>query len=101
MSERQLLFDLDCLQKRRARKRFRKDIFDYWDNCAYCGRSRPTTLDHVLAKRRGGLTIKSNLVGACADCNLRKGCIDFMEWFRGQVCWTVAKELRVLEWVNT
>lgn len=100
MSESQLLFDLQCLQKRTARRKFRKDIFDSWEGCAYCGRPKPSTLDHVYPKSKGGMTVKQNLVASCADCNLRKSDLDFMEFFRSQDFWTFEREQRILSWVN-
>ena len=100
MGDRQLLFELQCLQKSTAKKKFRRDIFDSWGCCAYCGVDRPTTLDHVLAKARGGLTVRSNLVAACAMCNFKKGSVDFMEWFRSQSFWSIERELRLLAWIH-
>ncbi len=100
MSERDLLFDLSCLQKRFAKKRFRKQIFEAWGSCAYCGKYNPTTLDHVLPKARGGLTVKSNLIAACGDCNILKSSEDWCLWFRSQDFWTQEREDRILRWVN-
>ena len=100
VGERQLLFELQCLQRSKAKRKFRKDIFDSWGCCAYCGATRPTTLDHVLAQAHGGLTVKNNLVAACAGCNLKKGSLDFMEWFRSQTFWSSERELRLLAWIH-
>ena len=46
--------------------------------CQYCAdaKSRPSTeltFDHVLPRARGGKTSWTNIVTACAPCNLRKG----------------------------
>jgi 5-methylcytosine-specific restriction endonuclease McrA len=42
--------------------------------CQYCGsRSKRLTVDHVLPRHRGGQYTWTNLVTACADCNVRKG----------------------------
>lgn len=101
MSENELLFSLQCLQRRTARKRFRRDILDSWDGCAYCGRENPSTLDHVVPKARGGKTTRNNLVASCADCNLSKSDTDFMEFYRGQTFWSEERELRILEWLAT
>jgi len=98
--ERDLLFDLSCLQKRFARKRFRKQILEEWGSCAYCGRSKPTTLDHVVPKAKGGTTTKSNLIAACGACNLEKSSQSWFEWFRAQEFWTQEREDRILRWVN-
>ena len=101
MSENELLFSLQCLQRRTARKRFRRDILDSWDGCAYCGRENPSTLDHVVPKAKGGKTTRNNLVASCADCNLSKSDTDFMEFYRGQTFWSEERELRILEWLAT
>ena len=45
------------------------------DTCQYCGQSglRSTmTIDHVIPKSRGGADSWTNLVVACAACNLKK-----------------------------
>jgi len=40
--------------------------------CVYCG-VRADTIDHVRPRSRGGLHTWTNVVGACARCNHRKG----------------------------
>lgn len=40
--------------------------------CQYCG-DRAETIDHVVARSRGGLHRWDNVVAACRPCNLRKG----------------------------
>ncbi len=48
---------------------------DRW-RCAYCLRKvrrEALHLDHVTPRARGGRSVSSNLVVACADCNLRRG----------------------------
>ncbi len=40
--------------------------------CQYCGRPADT-IDHVLAKSRGGPHCWENVVAACRECNSRKG----------------------------
>ena len=45
-------------------------------SCQYCGSPFPThdlTFDHVVPRSRGGRTTWTNVVTACAPCNLRKG----------------------------
>ena len=99
--EQQLVFELKCLQRSKARKRFRKDIFEAWEyRCAYCGRSNPSTLDHVVPRAKGGPTVRNNLVAACADCNLQKSDSEFCLWHRSQEFWTDERELRLLAWLN-
>lgn len=45
-------------------------------SCQYCGHPFPThdlTFDHVIPRARGGRTSWTNVVTACAPCNLKKG----------------------------
>ena len=100
VSENDLVFNLCCLQKRSARKRFRRTILDSWPECAYCGRAKPSTLDHVVPQSKGGKTVKNNLVGCCGECNLLKSDISWFVWFRGQDFWTPEREAAILSWVN-
>jgi 5-methylcytosine-specific restriction endonuclease McrA len=41
--------------------------------CQYCGDREELTFDHVVPRSRGGTTTWSNVVTACAPCNLTKG----------------------------
>ena len=40
--------------------------------CQYCGSKGELTFDHVVPRSRGGVTSWTNVVAACAPCNLRK-----------------------------
>ena len=52
------------------REIFRRD----GHTCQYCGqRSRHLTLDHIVPRHKGGEYSWTNLVTACAGCNLKKG----------------------------
>jgi hypothetical protein len=53
------------------------------DRCAYCGQTDTSFhFDHVVPFSRGGGTDASNLVLACAPCNLSKGAKTLEEWAR-------------------
>ncbi|WP_353961838.1 HNH endonuclease [Streptomyces sp. NBC_01500] len=47
--------------------------------CAYCG-SHATHLDHVHPLSKGGADVESNILPACAGCNLSKGAKTLAEW---------------------
>ena len=50
-------------------------------NCHYCGFHLPfklTEIDHKLPKSKGGTDHIENLVLACANCNRRKGSMDYL-----------------------
>lgn len=51
----------------------RRRIFerDGW-KCVYCGSKERLTIDHVLARSRGGDDLESNLATACHSCNSSK-----------------------------
>lgn len=48
-------------------------------HCHYCGRDA-SQVDHVIPRSRGGTDDLSNLVPACAPCNLSKGPKTPEEW---------------------
>lgn len=47
--------------------------------CCYCD-ERATHLDHVTPIAKGGADVESNMVPACAGCNLSKGAKTLAEW---------------------
>ncbi|MFD7257804.1 HNH endonuclease [Streptomyces sp. NPDC059874] len=60
----------------------RTDIMRRWGyRCAYCD-ARATHLDHVHPLSKGGADKESNMLPACARCNLSKGAKTLEEWSR-------------------
>lgn len=58
----------------------RKAILERWGHrCAYCP-AVATHLDHVHPLSKGGADKESNIVPACAACNLSKGAKTLAEW---------------------
>jgi len=101
VSESELIFNLQCLQRRIARKRFRKGILDAWNNtCAYCGSDRAYTLDHIVARAKGGGTKRGNLLACCPTCNLQKSDECWFIWFRSQTFWNDERELAIWKWLS-
>ena len=63
------------MNRRPAFTRFNVFLRDRF-SCQYCSNAKPVeelTFDHVVPRARGGRTMWSNVVTACAPCNLRKG----------------------------
>lgn len=61
----------------------RTAILARWSHrCAYCN-ARAVHLDHVEPLSRGGADVESNIVPACATCNLSKGAKTLAEWVLG------------------
>lgn len=64
-----------------------QEIRYYDDAPSWCGGPRWVAnlhIDHVVPKRRGGTDDPSNLVAACADCNLAKYNRTPLEWLAGE-----------------
>ena len=92
--------DAELVPKRTSKQRFRRSIFDAWQNCcAYCG-SPADTLDHVRPRLHGGLTVRENLVPACRHCNGKKGSTSLWTWWQDQPYWEFGRALRVFAWLN-
>ena len=96
-----LMFDLTCISKQVAKRRFRKSIKYGWGGlCCYCRSNRATSLDHVKPKSRGGNSLRSNLLPACQQCNHSKGSQHWLAWFKEQPFYNeTAKEL-IEEWIT-
>ena len=95
--------DGEYLNKKEAKLRFRQEIIWRWRNrCAYCNSDlgRSATLDHVLAKSKGGHTHPRNLIPACLSCNVRKASREWREWFREQDFWDQRLEVEIDEWID-
>lgn len=51
--------------------------------CQYCKRTFPPrdlTMDHLVPVARGGLSVKSNVVPCCKECNTKKRQLLPLEW---------------------
>ena len=90
----------ELVPKKVTKHRFRKQIFEHWDHkCAYCG-AFADTLDHVIPRSRGGLTIRKNLVACCRSCNGAKSSAEVFSWWRAQPFWDGFRELQVCDWAD-
>lgn len=64
----------------RSEEYSRNEILVRWGGrCAYCD-AIAEHLDHVMPLSRGGEDIESNILPACAECNLSKGAKTLAEW---------------------
>lgn len=53
-------------------RQWREIKVSYRHRCAYCGKRRPLTMDHVVPLSKGGPHTASNIIPACRPCNGRK-----------------------------
>jgi 5-methylcytosine-specific restriction endonuclease McrA len=58
----------------------------YGGKCAYCGKSKAMTMDHVIPISRGGTSFIGNLLPACKPCNSSKGDRVLVEW-KSRLLW--------------
>lgn len=56
----------------------------FWNKCAYCGGIGKLQKEHVIPVSKNGPFIPSNIVPACASCNVSKLDKDLDEWFVNQ-----------------
>lgn len=91
----------ELIPKKTGKHNFRRQIFDEWDNrCAYCNQPGDT-LDHVLARSKGGgMSVRNNLVCCCRFCNGSKSDKPWKEWFRKQSFWSQEREDIINYWVE-
>lgn len=96
-----LVYNLDCLSKGAAKRKFRKSIKYGWGGlCAYCRSKRAETLDHIKPRSKGGSSLRSNMLPCCRDCNHSKGSSPWLTWFKEQNFYNkVAQEL-IEEWIS-
>lgn len=52
----------------------------YHHQCAYCSKSGPLQMDHVVPLARGGRHAPANILPACASCNISKRDHFLSEW---------------------
>lgn len=73
----------DKQRHKKLKAKVKEGIKSEFNNCcAYCdSKSKRLTLDHVLAKSKGGRDSWRNLVPACANCNTSKGSKNLTEWY--------------------
>jgi hypothetical protein len=91
----------ELVPKKTSKHRFRRQILDEWDNlCAYCGQPGDT-LDHILARSKGGsMSVVNNLVCCCKFCNGSKSDQPMLEWFRDQPFWNQEREDCIKYWME-
>lgn len=90
----------ELVTKRTSKHTFRKKIFEEWDRqCAYCG-EHADTLDHIIPRHKGGMTVRSNLVSCCRRCNGSKGADEIWEWYKKQPFFTQDRADLIQVWIE-
>ena len=99
MHNRDAVFLEDLCPKLRNR-RWRKSLHEFTGNsCIYCGKTSES-IDHVLPRSRGGLSITENCVPACLSCNGSKIDKDAFEWYRTQRFYDPRRSMAIRAWTE-
>ena len=99
MHNRDAVFLEDLCPKLRNR-RWRKSLHEFTGNsCIYCGKTSES-IDHVLPRSRGGLSITENCVPACLSCNGSKTDNDAFEWYRKQRFYDPRRSMAIRAWTE-
>ena len=84
-SPKAYVFNLHTTSSSEARRLWRRKIKEKWGHkCAYCGSDDNITIDHVLARSKGGLDTTKNMVCCCHSCNQSKAHTPWEEWYLSQ-----------------
>ena len=95
------LFNLKASNSVEARKIWKKDIKDSWNNqCAYCGSNENLTLDHIIPQTKGGSDTTKNIVCCCKRCNHSKGHSFWEEWYENQYFFTEERYEKIKSWMK-
>ena len=99
MHNRDAVFLEDLCPKLRNR-RWRQSLHEFTGNrCIYCGKTSES-IDHVLPRSRGGLSITENCVPACLSCNGSKTDNDAFEWYRKQRFYDPRRSMAIRAWTE-
>ena len=91
-SPQQYLFNLETTSSQEAKRLWRKKIKEEWDlKCAYCGSEHKLTIDHIVAKAKGGTDFTKNVLCACHSCNQDKGHTPWEEWYLSQEFFSIER----------
>ncbi len=99
MHDMDAVFLEDLCPKLRNR-RWRKSLHEFTSSsCIYCGKTSES-IDHVLPRSRGGLSITENCVPACLSCNGSKTDNDAFEWYRKQRFYDPRRSMAIRAWTE-
>ena len=81
-------------------RKWRKSLHKFTGkSCIYCGENSES-IDHVLPRRKGGLTITENCVPACLSCNGKKSDKDVFDWYRKQRFYDPRRSMAIRAWID-
>ncbi len=99
MQNRDAVFLEDLCPKLRVR-RWRQSLHTFTgESCIYCGHPSES-IDHVVPRSHGGLSITENCVPACLYCNGRKSDEEAFMWYRRQRFYDPRRAMALRAWMD-
>ena len=80
-------------------KEWRAAIKFFGGLCAYCGKKKKLTKDHVIPLIQGGGLTADNTIPACGICNSSKKDRDLKEWYEAQEFYDTRRFLKITEYL--
>ena len=81
-------------------RQWRKSIHKFTGNrCIYCGKPSES-IDHVLPRSQGGLSITENCVPACLSCNGDKSDNNALHWYRKKNFYDPRRAMAIRAWLD-
>lgn len=100
-SPEQYLYNLKATSSSEAKRIWRKEIKEKWNNkCAYCDSEEKLTIDHIIPQSKGGCDFTYNVVSCCENCNKSKSHEYWETWFKRQNFFTPEKRSAIMEWMD-
>ena len=99
MHNKDAIFLEDFCPKSRER-RWRKSLHAFTGkSCIYCGKNS-ASIDHILPRSQGGLTITKNCIPACLSCNGDKSDKEAFYWYRKQQFYDPRRARAIRAWMD-
>ncbi|BEV35413.1 HNH endonuclease signature motif containing protein [Synechococcus sp. M16CYN] len=97
MHSRDAVFLDELCPKLRVRK-WRQSLHTFTGkSCIYCGQLSES-IDHLVPRAKGGLSVTENCVPACLSCNGLKSNADVFEWYRCQRFYDPRRAMAIRAW---
>ena len=99
MHNRDAVFLEDLCPKLRVR-RWRKSLHSSTgQSCIYCGNTSES-IDHIIPRSFGGVSVTENCVPACLSCNGHKSDQEVFDWYRQQKFYDPRRAMAIRAWME-
>ncbi len=99
MHNRDAVFLEDLCPKLRVR-RWRQSLHrSTGQSCIYCG-NPSESIDHIIPRSCGGVSVTENCVPACLSCNGHKSDHEVFDWYRQQKFYDPRRAMAIKAWME-